>query len=132
MARTCPRCGYDLTGIEPTICPECGQSFDPEELRFFWRARSRAHVAVLKTLSGLAALGLLLILRIALVSAGSVHSTGYETWGVFVCFFPAVIMKYWFDQTSAHIGRSQAATIVQGGIAVLIALLADLLGYLIP
>jgi hypothetical protein len=41
-------------------------------------------------------------------------------------------MKYWFDQTSAHIGRSQAATIVQGGIAVLIALLADLLGYLIP
>ena len=29
----CPGCGYNLTGLIENRCPECGKTFDPEELR---------------------------------------------------------------------------------------------------
>ncbi len=28
----CPACGYDLRGLSQTVCPECGNGFDPDEL----------------------------------------------------------------------------------------------------
>ena len=38
-ALPCPLCGYDLRGLPPGRCPECGHAFDPDELR---RARALA------------------------------------------------------------------------------------------
>ena len=32
-ALPCPLCGYDLRGLPPGRCPECGHEFDPAELR---------------------------------------------------------------------------------------------------
>ena len=29
----CPGCGYLLTGLARSVCPECGESFDPDALR---------------------------------------------------------------------------------------------------
>ena len=29
---TCPACGYCLTGLKKTVCPECGRRFRPEEV----------------------------------------------------------------------------------------------------
>ncbi len=29
----CPRCGYDVRGLPENRCPECGNFFDPDELR---------------------------------------------------------------------------------------------------
>ena len=29
----CPRCEYDLRGLEGNVCPECGEEFDPIYLR---------------------------------------------------------------------------------------------------
>ena len=40
----CPHCGYDLQGLDRTRCPECGEAFDPEELRVSqipWSHRDR-------------------------------------------------------------------------------------------
>jgi fumarate reductase subunit D len=28
----CPTCNYDLRGLSQTVCPECGEGFDPDEL----------------------------------------------------------------------------------------------------
>jgi rubredoxin len=30
--RFCPRCGYYLHGLAENRCPECGRTFDPNEL----------------------------------------------------------------------------------------------------
>lgn len=35
--RTCPECGYALTGLPTRTCPECGFNFDPTVLK--WRSR---------------------------------------------------------------------------------------------
>lgn len=36
--RQCPRCGYDLAGVElPGACPECGQRAEAAELERIWR-----------------------------------------------------------------------------------------------
>ena len=37
----CPLCGYDLRGLPPGRCPECGHLFDPLELRAAQEARQR-------------------------------------------------------------------------------------------
>ena len=36
----CPLCGYDLRGLPPGRCPECGHAFDPDALR---RAEAARH-----------------------------------------------------------------------------------------
>lgn len=38
--RLCPRCGYDLTGLDDTgQCPECGRAYVTAEVQRFWRTR---------------------------------------------------------------------------------------------
>jgi hypothetical protein len=38
----CPACDYNLTGLNDLRCPECGQSFDPQQLR--WSIANRSEV----------------------------------------------------------------------------------------
>jgi hypothetical protein len=69
---SCPRCGYDLFGLDEGRCPECGHLFDVDKQRcrraIFEQRRTRAlvwfetysHQRVRKTVAGfLVALGLL-------------------------------------------------------------------------
>ena len=44
-ALPCPLCGYDLRGLPPGRCPECGHGFDPVELR---RAEENRHPYLLE------------------------------------------------------------------------------------
>jgi RNA polymerase subunit RPABC4/transcription elongation factor Spt4 len=41
MGINCIGCGYALTGIDSTICPECGREFDPDDARTFTRVVER-------------------------------------------------------------------------------------------
>ena len=37
----CKYCGYDLRAATETRCPECGRSFDAQELRNYWHRCTR-------------------------------------------------------------------------------------------
>ena len=39
---TCPTCGYNLTGLQGTRCPECGTQFTVDELLFQRKSTSEA------------------------------------------------------------------------------------------
>jgi predicted amidophosphoribosyltransferase len=36
LAPICERCGYNLTGLAATRCPECGLTFDRDMVRVSW------------------------------------------------------------------------------------------------
>ena len=44
----CPKCGYNLTGTTDPRCPECGEAFDPRQLRPYRdRLRPRWRVVII-------------------------------------------------------------------------------------
>ncbi len=43
-AMVCPSCGYNLTGLRQTICPECGASYTIDELAALQPAREKTEL----------------------------------------------------------------------------------------
>jgi hypothetical protein len=58
MTPTCPKCAYDMTGIEPGACPECGARWTPEllESRRTHQARAADIRSLRRVRLGMAAL----------------------------------------------------------------------------
>lgn len=69
----CPNCGYNLTALTQNVCPECGETFEPRQVRALQRIGITTRSVVLQLIfvpAGFALLSTLWLFSVAVSGTG--------------------------------------------------------------